>query len=113
VNARIVRRDFPQKGDILVIIKSVKHPEAPEVSGIVRAEVIFNFMRYRPLPDGTTQFMYVGLNEANGLVPNFVMKQFASKIIPGMMEQLSTLAATGTTGFGPEILEKITPYSEA
>lgn len=47
----IGRRVWRQDGALYGIMKSIKHPQAPPVSGIVRMDVFYSMWRSRTIPD--------------------------------------------------------------
>lgn len=47
----IGRRVWHQDGALYGIMKSIKHPQAPPVSGIVRMDVFYSMWRSRTIPD--------------------------------------------------------------
>lgn len=47
----IGRRVWKQDGALYGIMKSIKHPQAPPVSGIVRMDVFYSMWRSRTIPD--------------------------------------------------------------
>ena len=47
----IGRRVWHQNGALYGIMKSIKHPQAPPVSGIVRMDVFYSMWRSRTVPD--------------------------------------------------------------
>lgn len=49
----IARRVWRQDGALYGIMKSVSHPQAPAVSGIVRMDVFYSMWRSRTIPDPT------------------------------------------------------------
>ena len=59
VNMRIMRRDFPNKGDITYFFKSVRHPKAQETKDCVRGWFEFSYATFRRLSPRTTEvFMF-------------------------------------------------------
>ncbi|DBA94874.1 TPA: hypothetical protein ACH3X1_002408 [Trebouxia sp. C0004] len=47
----IGRRVWKQNGALYGIMKSIKHPQAPQTSGIVRMDVFYSMWRSRTIPD--------------------------------------------------------------
>jgi START domain len=109
-NARIVRKDFPKKGDVICMVKSIKYEKCPENKGIVRAWVHFTYFCLTALPDGTTQVFFAAFTEIGGSIPNFVINQLGGKMIPTLFDVLLKYCQEQEGKISPEILDKILPY---
>lgn len=70
---------------------SVEHPDVPERSGKVRADIHLGFYVAKPFPCALGEWSSVRLfheGDPKGWIPSSVMKMFATKVIPGSVERL-------------------------
>lgn len=72
VYTREVRKDFPEKGDVVVFVKSIDHPYIPERKGIVRANMLMGYYILRPVEIGTMVFTGEQFN-VGGMIPQGLM----------------------------------------
>ena len=81
-------RTFPEKGLTTIHLRSVTHPDAPEVPGVVRAEVDKTYLAFQALPGGRTQVEVEAFTDPMGIVPtwlvNLVQKNWARNSITAL-----------------------------
>lgn len=81
---RTVQRD-PEHGRVSVVIESVEHRLAPEVPGVVRADVQRTFFAFTALSPGRTRVEVEAFTDPRGIVPqwlvNLVQKTWARNSI--------------------------------
>lgn len=86
----IVSRVGPSQ--ILLEMKSVNHPKAPENDDRVRAKVTYTRYRIDPLDGNRMQVTFENLSDPGGRIPNFMVdwasKSFPVSIIEGLREEM-------------------------
>lgn len=81
-----VRRDFPEKGDIAIVTKSLPaHPECPIIRDKIRAQTHIVAFIYRPVVDKAsgeqwTEVFMVSCIDINGDVPKFFINNFSASV---------------------------------
>ena len=81
----LIRRDFPEKGDIAIFQKSLpEHPEYPPQSGKVRAHMHIVGFVYRPVKDEhgneVTEVFMVNSVDIGGWVPTALVNTFSASV---------------------------------
>lgn len=78
-------RTFPDQHLTTIHLKSTTHPDAPELPGIVRADVSKTYVAFKALPGGRTQVEVEAFTDPRGIVPqwlvNLVQKNWARNSI--------------------------------
>lgn len=83
---QLVRRDFPEKGDVTLFQKSLPpHEECPNVRGRVRADMCINSLVYRPViqngkPTGQTDVFMISCIDIKGAVPKFLVNSMSASV---------------------------------
>mmetsp|Transcript_7659 Transcript_7659/g.10574 ORF Transcript_7659/g.10574 Transcript_7659/m.10574 type:complete len:209 (-) Transcript_7659:60-686(-) len=65
---KIARSD----GSVLVIDKSIEHPSAPVVKGVIRCDLPFNVRYWKPISDSKLEFKYMNMTDIKGWVPTWL-----------------------------------------
>lgn len=78
-------RYLPETRTTAVYIESVQHPDAPEVAGVVRADVMRTWFAFTELDQGGTRVEVEAFTDPKGIVPqwlvNLVQKNWARNSI--------------------------------
>ena len=82
---QLIRKDFPEKGDISIFSKSLPpHPEYPVQSGRVRALMHIVGFVYRPTTDekgnDATEVFMVNSVDIGGWVPTALVNTFSASV---------------------------------
>lgn len=82
-------QQFPDQHRTTVTIRSTTHPMAPEVPGVVRADVTRTYFSFTALPGGRTRVEVEAFTDPKGIVPlwlvNLVQKNWARKSITALV----------------------------
>ena len=83
---QLIRRDYPQKGDIAIFTKSLpSHSECPEIRGKVRAQTHIVAFVYHPVVDEAsgeqwTEVFMVSCIDIKGDVPKFILNNCSASV---------------------------------
>ncbi len=79
----------PRTHRTTIALQSVRHPDAPEVPGVVRARVDHTWIAFRSLPGGRTEVEVEAFTDPRGAVPawlvNLVQKTWARNSITALV----------------------------
>ena len=83
--AQMIKYDYPEKGDICVLNKSLPdHPECPHVSGRVRATFLIVGHVYRPVKDEEgneiCEVFLINSVDIGGWVPTVLVNSQSAKV---------------------------------
>lgn len=106
VYTREIRRDFPEKNDVIVFVKSFNHPYIPEKKGIVRCEMLLGFYIMRPTESGTFVFSGEQFN-IGGNIPQGAMNMVYSSENAKVIEKLKRISKNNEGKISPDILSKV------
>ena len=74
-------RTYPDRNLTTILLTSTTHPDAPEIPGIVRADVSKTWVAFQALPGGRTRVEVEAFADPRGVVPqwlvNLVQKNWA------------------------------------
>lgn len=59
VNMRIMRKDFPEKGDVSYFLKSVLHPGVPQNKKFIRGWFEYSWVSFKPVTKNSTEVFMV------------------------------------------------------
>lgn len=80
----------PDKGEMVVKIKSVKHPKAPENDCCVRAEAKGTYYKFEALKNGKTRITVEVHTDPKGMLPdwliNLIQEDWPSKTLNGLIK---------------------------
>ena len=81
---QLIRRDYPQKGDVSIYTKSLPdHPECP-ITKAVRAQIFITSFIMRPKVDEAgkevTEFFMVTQVDVGGWIPHAIVNNFSSSV---------------------------------
>ena len=94
---QLIRRDYPQKGDVSIYTKSLPdHPECPTTYSPVRAKIFISAFIFRPKVDEagqqTTDFFMVTQVDVAGWIPKTLVNTFSTSVPRKTFQQLEVAA---------------------
>ncbi|ELP95236.1 phosphatidylcholine transfer protein, putative [Entamoeba invadens IP1] len=76
------------KDEFIIMNKSVVDQRAPEVSGIVRANIRISGYMVR-IEDGKCKLYYIAHNDWNGWIPSFIFNTFGPSFCPSVLNKMA------------------------
>ena len=79
VQRRIVIRDWPEPGMLIMHFISMDHPDMPPRKGVIRAETIISGYILRPVTENSCTVTIISQNDIKGLIPKMLVNKVAAK----------------------------------
>ncbi|EGR28919.1 start domain protein [Ichthyophthirius multifiliis] len=87
VQQRILKRDYPEKGQITIAFFSIQHSSQPEKKGFIRAHSYIAGYVIRPVGQHT-QLTIMTQSDVKGVVPKYVVNYMAARQPPKWVESM-------------------------
>ncbi|EAR94352.1 START domain protein (macronuclear) [Tetrahymena thermophila SB210] len=84
---RVLKKDYPQKGQTTIVFYSIQHPSCPERKGYIRA--FSHIAGYVIRPQGKdTSLTIMTQSDVKGIVPKYVVNYMAARAPPKWIESM-------------------------
>ncbi|KAL4511627.1 hypothetical protein ABPG72_012472 [Tetrahymena utriculariae] len=84
---RVLKKDYPQKGQTTIVFYSIQHPSCPERKGFIRA--FSHIAGYVIRPQGKdTSLTIMTQSDVKGIVPKYVVNYMAARAPPKWIESM-------------------------